>query len=145
MLGIMHVKEAIAKAKAAGLDLIEISPNAVPPVCKILDYGKFKYENDKKANEARKKQKVIEIKELKMSLNIGIHDYQFKLNHAKKFLEAGNKVKFSLFFKGREITHPEIARELFERIKSDLSDISKVDQDIKMEGRQMILILASVS
>lgn len=144
MIGVVSIREALAAADEAGLDLVEISPNAEPPVCKILDYGKFKYEQQKKANEARKKQKVIEVKELKLRPMIEDHDYQVKLRAAQKFLEDGDKVKFTLRFRGRELAHQDLGLAVLKRMKEDLSLLSKVEQEPKMEGRQMIMMLSSV-
>jgi translation initiation factor IF-3 len=145
MVGEVSPAEALELAEKAGLDLVEISPNATPPVCKILDYGKYKYEQQKKAAEARKKQKVIEVKELKMRPGIEEHDYQVKLKAAKKFIEAEDKVKFTLRFRGREMAHVDLGREVLERYKADLADITKVEVQPKMEGRQMMMILAPES
>lgn len=141
MLGVMSPAEGIRLAQAAGLDLIEVSPNAVPPVCKILDYGKYKYEQQKKAAEARKKQKVIDIKELKLRPTIGDHDYQIKIKQARKFFEDGDKVKFTLRFRGREQSHLDLSMQVMHRAKSDLADVSKVEQDITAEGRQAVMVL----
>ncbi len=141
MLGVMTPFEGIKMAQAAGLDLIEVSPNAIPPVCKILDYGKYKYEQQKKANEARKKQKVIEIKELKLRPTIGDHDYQIKLKQAREFLTDGDKVKFTLRFRGREQSHLDLSLKVMRRAKEDLADIAKVEQDIQSEGRQAVMVL----
>lgn len=143
MVGVVPIREALAAADEAGLDLVEISPNAEPPVCKILDYGKYKYEQQKKANEARKKQKVIEVKELKLRPMIEDHDYQVKLRAARKFLEEGDKVKFTLRYRGRELSHQELGLKVLVRMKEDLADLSKVEQEPKMEGRQMIMMLSS--
>jgi len=140
--GIVSLREALRMAEEAGLDLVEISPNAEPPVCKILDLGKFKYEMQKKKAEARKKQKVIEIKEIKVSAGIGEHDYDVKLKAANKFLEDGNKVKVTLKFKGREIAYQDKALELMNRIISDLDLSGKVEQAPKLEGKQMGMMLA---
>lgn len=133
--------EGIKLAQAAGLDLIEVSPNAEPPVCKILDLGKYKYEQQKKAAEARKKQKVIEIKELKLRPTIGDHDYQIKIKQARKFFEDGDKVKFTLRFRGREQSHLDLSMQVMHRAKADLADVSKVEQDIQSEGRQAVMVL----
>jgi len=143
MIGVVSIREALSAAEEVGLDLVEISPNAEPPVCKILDYGKFKYEQQKKANEARKKQKIIEVKELKLRPMIEDHDYQVKLRAAKKFLEEGDKVKFTLRYRGRELAHQELGLKVLLRMKADLADLSKVEQEPKMEGRQMIMMLSS--
>lgn len=141
MIGIVSVSEGIRRAEEAGLDLVEVSPNAEPPVCKILDFGKYKYEMQKKANEARKKQKVVEVKELKMRPAIGDHDYEVKLKAAKRFLEEGDKVKATLRFRGREMAHIELALKVLHRFKDDLAELSKVEQPPKMEGRQAVMIL----
>ncbi|NBX66403.1 MAG: translation initiation factor IF-3 [Proteobacteria bacterium] len=141
MLGVMAPYEAIKLAREAGLDLIEVSPNAAPPVCKILDYGKYKYEQQKKANEARKKQRVIDIKELKLRPTIGDHDYQIKLRQAREFLTEGDKVKFTLRFRGREQSHMDLSLKVMRRAKEDLADISKVEQDIQSEGKQAVMVL----
>jgi len=143
MVGVVTVPEALRAAEEAGLDLVEISPNADPPVCKILDYGKFRYEQQKKANEARKKQKVIEIKELKIRPGIEPHDYDVKLRAAKKFLEEGDKVKFTLRFRGREMAHLKLGMEVLSRFKADLIDLCKIEQEPKLEGRQAIMVLSS--
>lgn len=140
-LGVVQTKEAIKKAVAVGLDLVEVSPNAVPPVCKILDYGKYKYQAQKKKAEAKKKQKVIHLKEIKLRPNIGEHDYQVKFKAAIKFLESGDKVKFSLRFKGREMAHKEIGTELFDRFIEDLKDIAKLELKPKLEGKQIVMIV----
>ncbi len=143
MVGVVTIREALGAAEEVGLDLVEISPNAEPPVCKILDYGKFKYEQQKKANEARKKQKTVEVKELKLRPMIEDHDYQVKLRAAKKFLEEGDKVKFTLRYRGRELAHQELGLKVLLRMKADLVELSKVEQEPKMEGRQMIMMLSS--
>lgn len=140
--GVVSVHEALQKAAEVGLDLVEISPNAEPPVCKILDLGKFKYEQQKKKAEAKKKQKVVEIKEIKLSPCIGSHDYEVKMKSANKFLEEGNKVKFTLRFKGREISYQEKGFELMKKVISDLELIAKPEQTPKMDGKQMMMIIA---
>ena len=137
----MSTRDAIAKAFAAGLDLVEISPNAEPPVAKILDYGKFKYEQQKKRNEARKKQKVVEIKEVKVRPNIDENDYQVKLRAMKSFIGEGDKVKVTLRFRGREMAHQELGVKVLERIRSDMDVDTKVEQMPKMENRQMVMVL----
>lgn len=142
MLGVMSVEEGVAAAEEAGLDLVEVSPNADPPVCKILDFGKYKYEQQKKAAEARKKQKTVDVKEIKVRPNIEDHDYQVKLKAAKRFLGNEDKVKVTLRFRGREMAYKDMAAKLLDRIRDDLSDLSKVEFEPKMEGRQMIMILA---
>ncbi|WP_271789532.1 translation initiation factor IF-3 [Commensalibacter communis] len=142
MLGIVATREALKMAHAVGLNLLEVSPNAEPPVAKILDYGKFKYEQQKKKNEARKKQKVIEIKELKVRPNIDENDYQVKLNAAKRFIGSGDKVKLTLRFRGREMAHQELGVQLLERFRLDLEADTKVEQLPKLENRQMVMVLA---
>ena len=134
--------DALDRAEEAGLDLVEIAPEAQPPVCKILDYGKFKYEAQKKANEARKKQKVIDVKEIKMRPNIDHHDYDVKMRAMNKFLGEGDKVKVTLRFRGREMAHQELGLKVLERVRDDLETVSKVEQFPKMEGRQMVMVLA---
>ena len=129
-------------AEDVGLDLVEISPNASPPVCKIMDFGKFKYEQQKKANEAKKKQKVIEVKEVKFRPNIDTHDYDVKMRNVTKFLEGGDKVKVTLRFRGREMAHQEIGRELLHKIADDIDGLGKIEAMPKMEGRQMIMVAA---
>ena len=143
MLGVLGTREAIEIANEEGLDLVEVSPNVDPPVCKITNFGKMKYEAQKKENVARKKQKSVLLKEVKMSVNIGKGDYDTKLNSIKKFLEKGDRVKISFKFKGREIMRPEIIQEMIEHIISETSEVSKVEVMPKMEGRNMFLILAS--
>ena len=140
-LGVMQLKQAIQKAKDEGLDLIEISPNANPPVCKIMDMGKYKYDLQKKANLAKKKQKVVSLKEIKLRPGTEIHDYNFKIKNAKKFITKGDKVKFTVKFKGREMQHVELGKDLMKRIIEDTKDIAKVETHPKFEGRQMIMII----
>ncbi|MBI0434188.1 translation initiation factor IF-3 [Roseomonas sp. KE0001] len=142
MLGVMSAREALLRAYDAGMDLLEISPNAVPPVCKITDYGKFKYEQQKKANEARKKQKIVEIKEIKVRPNIDDHDYDVKMRAAKGFLEEGDKVKVTLRFRGREMAHQDLGVKVLERIRTELVELAKVEQMPRLENRQMIMVLA---
>ncbi|MDB5379126.1 MAG: translation initiation factor [Rubritepida sp.] len=142
MLGVLSIRDALYKAYQAGLDLLEISPNAVPPVCKITDYGKFKYEQQKKANEARKKQKVVEIKEIKVRPNIDDHDYDVKMRQAKGFIGEGDKVKVTLRFRGREMAHQELGVKLLERIRTELVELVKVESMPRLENRQMIMVLA---
>ena len=141
-LGVVGRFDALAKAQEVGLDLVEISPNANPPVCKILDYGKFKYEQQKKAAEQKKKQKVIEIKEIKMRPNIDDHDYDVKIRAMKRFFEEGDKVKVTLRFRGREMAHMELGMQLLQRVKTDFAEKTKVEAEPKLEGRQMIMVLA---
>lgn len=140
-LGTLPLKKAIEVAKEEGLDLIEISPNANPPVCKIMDIGKYKYDLQKKANNAKKKQKIVSLKELKLRPGTEIHDYNFKLKNAKKFLSKGDKVKFTVRFKGREMQHVQLGKDLMNRIIEDTKDIGKVETHPKFEGRQMIMII----
>ena len=138
----MSAREALIRAYDVGLDLVEISPNAVPPVCKILDYGKYKYEQQKKANEARKKQKVVEIKEIKVRPNIDDHDYEVKMKQMKNFIGEGDKVKVTLRFRGREMAHQELGVKVLERIRNDLTELVKVEQMPKLENRQMVMVVA---
>ncbi|MEM7424514.1 MAG: translation initiation factor IF-3 [Pseudomonadota bacterium] len=142
MRGTMRPEDGIVIAEEAGLDLVEVSPNAKPPVCKVLDLGKFKYEAQKKANEAKKKQKVIEVKEIKMRPNIDTHDYNVKLRAMQKFFDNGDKVKVTLRFRGREMAHQELGRNLLLRVKDDAEEFAKVEAEPKMEGRQMIMVMA---
>jgi translation initiation factor IF-3 len=141
MVGVVTVQEGLRRAEAAGLDLVEVSPAAEPPVCKILNYGKYKYEMQKKAAEARKKQKVIEIKEIKIRPGIEQHDYEVKLRAAKKFLENEDKVKVTLRLRGREMAHIDLALQVLTRFKADLAEVAKVEQEPKMEGKQAIMML----
>jgi translation initiation factor IF-3 len=140
--GVVTVVQAQQLALAAGLDLVEITPTADPPVCKLLDFGKYKYEIQKKANEARKKQKVIEIKEIKLRPGIDVNDYNVKMRAMKRFLEEGDKVKVTLRFRGREMTHVELGAKVLDRVRDDLADRAKVEQTPKMEGRQMTMVIA---
>lgn len=142
MIGVVPTRDGLVRAEEAGLDLVEVSPGAEPPVCKILDYGKFKYEAQKKKNEARKKQKVIEIKEIKLRPNIDENDYQVKMRSMRKFLDEGDKVKVTLRFRGRELAHLDIGAKVLERVKEELDPVSKVEQFPKMEGRQMVMVIA---
>jgi translation initiation factor IF-3 len=142
MQGVMTAREALNRAFSIGLDLLEISPNADPPVVKILDFGKFKYEQQKKKNEARKKQKIVEIKEVKVRPNIDENDYQVKLRAMKTFIEEGDKVKVTLRFRGREMAHQDIGVKVLERIRGDMDPQSKVEQMPRMENRQMIMVLS---
>jgi translation initiation factor IF-3 len=142
MQGVLTVREAMQRAFAVGLDLVEISPNADPPVCKILDFGKFKYEQQKKRNEAKKKQKVIEIKEIKVRPNIDENDYQVKMRAMKSFIEEGDKVKVTLRFRGREMAHQDIGVRVLERIRAEMDTTSKVEQMPRMENRQMVMVLS---
>jgi translation initiation factor IF-3 len=142
MQGVMTARDALLRAYAVGLDLLEISPNADPPVVKILDFGKFKYEQQKKKNEAKKKQKVIEIKEIKVRPNIDENDYQVKMRAMKSFIEEGDKVKVTLRFRGREMAHQEIGVRVLERIRSEMDPVTKVEQMPRMENRQMVMVLS---
>lgn len=137
----MAKDKAIAIAKEKGLDLVEVSPNAEPPVCKLLDYGRYKFEQQRKKNDGKKKQKKIHLKEIKVRPTIDTHDYEVKMRSLKKFINAGDKVKVSLRFRGREITHNEIGMDLMKRIIEDSSDIAKVELEPKMDGRQILMIL----
>ena len=142
MVGVVTRNEALVMAERAGLDLVEVAPGADPPVCKILDYGKFKYEEQKKKNEARKKQKVIEVKEIKLRPGIDEHDYDVKMRSMVKFIEEGDKVKVTMRFRGREMVHQELGMKVLERVRGDLETRAKVEQLPKMEGRQMIMVMA---
>lgn len=141
MIGVIGTVEAIRLAKEAGLDLVEVSPNAEPPVCKMLDVGKYKYELQKKANEARKKQKIVDIKEIKIRPNISDHDLGVKLKAARSFLEDGDKVKFTLRFRGREVAHQDIGYQLLLRVQSELGELMKLEQAPKLEGKQMMMLV----
>ena len=140
-LGILNTNEAISIAKEEALDLIEISPNAKPPVCKIMDMGKFKYDAQKKANLAKKKQKIVALKEIKMRPVTETHDYEFKVKNAKKFIAKGDKVKFTIRFKGRELQHSHLGNELMTKIKEDMKEIGKVELHPKFDGKQMIMVI----
>ena len=140
-MGILNTNEAIKKAKEEGLDLIEIAPNAKPPVCKIMDMGKYKYDAQKKANKAKKKQKKIELKEIKLRPVTEVHDYTFKIKNAQKFLSKGDKVKFTIKFKGRELQHSHLGNELMNKIKQDMKELGKVELHPKFDGRQMIMVI----
>jgi len=140
-LGTFSIKEAVEMAKQEGLDLIEISPNSNPPVCKITDIGKYRYDLQKKANKAKKKQKIVNLKEIKLRPVTEIHDYNFKLKNAQKFLEKGDKVKFTVRFKGREMQHTHLGEKLMTRIISDTANLGKVEVHPKLEGRQIIMII----
>ncbi|WP_439533022.1 translation initiation factor IF-3 [Polymorphobacter sp.] len=141
-IGVLYTKEAIATAHEVGLNLVEVSPGADPPVCKILDVGKFKYEAQKKAAAARKNQKTQEIKEIKMRPNIDDHDYDTKMKAVQRFIEEGDKVKLTLRFRGRELSHGELGLRLLERVRDDAAEYAKVEQTPKMEGRQMLMVIA---
>jgi translation initiation factor IF-3 len=141
-LGVMYTREAIEQAREVGLDLVEVSPNADPPVCKFLDVGKFKYEAQKKANLARKSQKTQEIKEIKMRPNIDDHDYDTKMKKIFEFIDEGDKVKVTLRFRGRELSHGQLGMQLLQRVQADTAEIAKVEAHPRMEGRQMLMVLA---
>lgn len=145
MIGIVSTAEAMKLASDKGLDLVEISPNAEPPVCKILDFSRYKYDSKKRQQEAKKKQKRVSLKEMKFKVNIGQGDFDVKLNKIKKFLEGGDKVKVSLWFKGREIVHRDKGHELFQKILESLGDAAKIDAEPRMEGKQIIMILSANS
>ena len=142
MVGVIGLRDAIDRAMDVGLDLVEVSPNADPPVCKVLDYGKYKYDAQKRAAEARKKQKTIDIKEIKMRPGIDVHDYDVKMRNIVKFLGEGDKVKVTLRFRGREMAHQELGMRVLDRVKDQLEELGKVEQFPKMEGRQMTMVLA---
>ena len=141
-VGVVEIEDALARASEAGLDLVEISPNTNPPVCKILDYGKYKYQAQKKAAEARKKQRTVEIKEIKMRPNIDTHDYDVKMRSMNRFFEEGDKVKVTLRFRGREMAHQELGTQLLNKVKDDTIEIAKVESEPRLEGRQMVMVLA---
>ena len=140
--GVLSLEDALSAAEESGLDLVEVSPNTSPPVCKIIDYGKLKYQNQKKASEARKKQKTVDIKEIKMRPNIDTHDYDVKMRSVSKFLTAGDKVKVTMRFRGREMMHHELGMEVLNRVRDDFEEEAKVEAAPKMEGRQMVMVLA---
>jgi translation initiation factor IF-3 len=142
MVGIVGRNEALTMAANAGLDLVEIAPNADPPVCKILDFGKYKYEEQKKKNEARKKQKIIEVKEIKLRPSIDDHDYEVKRRSMMKFIEEGDKVKVTMRFRGRELAHQELGMDVLMRVRDDLDEIAKIEQMPRMEGRQMTMVIS---
>ncbi|ODR95658.1 translation initiation factor IF-3 [Methyloceanibacter stevinii] len=141
-VGVVEIEDALARASEAGLDLVEISPNTDPPVCKILDYGKYKYQAQKKATEARKKQRTVEIKEIKMRPNIDTHDYDVKMRSMNRFFEEGDKVKVTLRFRGREMAHQDLGMQLLNKVKVDTTEIAKVESEPRLEGRQMVMVLA---
>ena len=143
--GKMSVADAMDLAAEAELDLVEVAPNAKPPVCKVLDYGKYKYKMSKKAHDAKKKQKIIKVKEVKTTPKTEEHDYQFKLNHVKRFLADGDKVKVTVFFKGRLITHSELGLKILDRFVEDLKELAIVEQEPKKEGKTMALVLAPIN
>ncbi|WP_334148002.1 translation initiation factor IF-3 [Hyphomicrobium sp.] len=141
-IGVVSKFDALARAEEAGLDLVEVSPDAEPPVCKILDFGKFKYQEQKKAAEARKHQKIVEIKEIKMRPGIDDHDYDVKMRAIRRFFEEGDKVKVTLRFRGREMAHQHLGMDVLKRVKSDVEPIAKVESEPRFEGRQMVMVLA---
>jgi translation initiation factor IF-3 len=141
-VGVVATTDAMARATEAGLDLVEISPDASPPVAKILDYGKYKYQEQKKAAEARKRQKIVEMKEIKMRPSIDDHDYDVKMRAIRRFFDEGDKVKVTLRFRGRELSHQELGWQVLQRVKSDTEPIAKVESEPRMEGRQMVMVLA---
>jgi translation initiation factor IF-3 len=141
-VGVVAIADALARAAEAGLDLVEISPNSEPPVCKILDFGKYKYQAQKKAAEARKKQRTVEIKEIKMRPNIDTHDYDVKMRSILRFFEEGDKVKVTLRFRGREMAHQELGAQVLDRVKQDTLTVAKVESEPRIEGRQMVMVLA---
>jgi translation initiation factor IF-3 len=142
MIGVVSRNEALERAAEAGLDLVEVAGNADPPVCKILDYGKYKYEEQKKKNEARKKQKVIEVKEIKLRPGIDDHDYDVKMRAMKSFIDEGDKVKITMRFRGRELAHQDLGMNVLMRVRNDLDEIAKVEQFPKMEGKQMTMVMS---
>lgn len=144
-LGIMTSKEALQMAQERDLDLVKIAPKATPPVCKVIDYGKYRFEQAKREKEAKKNQRVTEIKEIRLSLNIDTHDFNTKLNHAKKFIKVGNKVKVSIRFRGREMGHPEIGYDIMQRFADELSETSTIEKPAKLDGRNMLMFLAPKS
>ncbi len=141
-IGVVSRFDALRAATDAGMDLVEVAPNADPPVCKLLDFGRFKYEAQKKKNEARKKQKVIEVKEIKMRPGIDAHDYDIKMRNVRRFLEEGDKVKLTLRFRGREMVHQDLGINLLERVREELGELAKVEQFPRLEGRQMVMVMA---
>lgn len=138
----MSIEEARERAAEKGLDLVEVAPDARPPVCRLMDYGKFKYEAARKAREAKKKQHNIQLKEVKFRPGIEAHDYEFKIRHARRFLEDGNKVKLTMMFRGRQLSHPELGLEVLQRVTEDLQDLSRVEMQPLREGRTMTMVLA---
>lgn len=143
-LGVLSLEEALSTAAARGFDLVEVSPNAEPPVCRIMDYGKYKYQASKKAAEAKKKTAKVELKEVKMRPKTEEHDYNFKLKNARRFLDAGNKVKVTIMFRGREVTHPDYGRRLLEKLAVDVQDIAQIEAPARMAGRFMSMVVAPI-
>lgn len=144
-LGVMSSEKALQAARKRGLDLVKIAPKATPPVCKIIDYGKYRFEQAKREKEAKKNQRVTEVKEIRLSLNIDTHDFNTKLNHAKRFIKVGNKVKVSIRFRGREMGHPEIGYDIMQRFSDELSEISVIEKPAKLDGRNMLMFLGPKS
>ena len=142
MVGVVSLERGFDLADEVGLDLVEVSPNADPPVCKLLDYGKFKYEAQKKANEARKRQKTIDVKEIKMRPTIDVHDYEVKMRSIVRFIDEGDKVKVTMRFRGREMVHQDLGIKVLDRVRDDLGDLAKIEQFPKLEGRQMTMVMA---
>ena len=142
MVGVVNRSDALTRASEAGLDLVEVAANADPPVCKILDFGKFKYEEQKRKNEARKKQKIIEVKEIKLRPGIDDHDYDVKMRSMHKFIEEGDKVKVTMRFRGRELAHQELGMDVLMRVRDDLEEVAKIEAHPRMEGRQMTMVLS---
>ena len=140
-LGVMSTPDAIKRAEEAGLDLVEVAPTAVPPVCRIIDYSKYKYEQEKREKEARKKQRVIHIKEVRMGPKIGEHDYQFKLHNLEDFLKRGDKVKVTMMFKGREMSHIDLGRKILDRLASDISAVGEIEEAPRLEGRIIGMVI----
>ncbi len=140
-LGVMATPDAIKRAEEAGLDLVEVAPTAVPPVCRIIDYSKYKYEQEKREKEARKKQRVIHIKEIRMGPKIGEHDYQFKLHNLEEFLKRGDKVKVTMMFKGREMSHMDLGRKILDRLASDISAVGEIEESPRLEGRIIGMVI----
>ena len=140
-LGVMTVQDALKRAEEAGFDLVEVAPTAVPPVCRIIDYSRYKYEQEKREKEARKKQKVVHIKELRLGPKIGEHDYQFKLRHLEDFLKRGDKVKVAMMFRGREMTHTDIGRKILDRLASDISSVGEIEESPRLEGRIISMVI----
>jgi len=145
MIGVVAIRDALERAQEAGLDLVEVSPNAEPPVCKILDYGKFRFEEQKRKSELKKKQKIVEVKEIQIRPGISEHDFQVKMRAAEKFIGNGDKLKITMRFRGREMTHQQLGMEVLNRVKTILGDKIKVEQEPKLEGRRMIMMLAPAS
>ena len=137
----LTTQDALRKAEEAGLDLVEVAPTAVPPVCRIIDYSKYKYEQEKREKEARKKQRVVHIKEIRLRPKIGEHDYQFKLRNLEEFLKRGDKVKVTMMFKGREMTHMDLGRKILDRLSSDISSIGEIEETPKLEGRLITMLI----